>query len=89
MRSMKYLMYKDWFEIDHFYHEIDACRTRGNLNFSLHRFYMFLTTLIREVNKRAILSNHPFERTAVEPLDGSPGVLTLTRRNVYNLQFIH
>jgi hypothetical protein len=59
--SMKYLMYKDWAEMDRFYHEIVACRTTGNLNFSLHRFHTFLTTLIREVNKRAILSNHPFE----------------------------
>lgn len=59
--SMKYLMYKDWSEMDNFYHEIVACRTKGNLNFSLHRFHTFLTTLIREVNKRAILSNHPFE----------------------------
>lgn len=61
MSSMKYLMYKDWAEMDRFYHEIVACRTTGNLNFSLHRFHTFLTTLIREVNKRAILSNHPFE----------------------------
>ena len=61
MSSMKYLMYKDWSEMDHFYHEIAACKTTGNLNFSLHRFHTFLTTLIREVNKRAILSNHPFE----------------------------
>ncbi|HSP05875.1 MAG TPA: hypothetical protein VLR94_01800, partial [Acidobacteriota bacterium] len=59
--SMKYLMYKDWSEMDHFYHEIVACRTTGNMNFSLHRFHTFLTTLIREVNKRAILSSHPFE----------------------------
>lgn len=61
MSSMKYLMYKDWSEMDNFYHEIVACRTTGNMNFSLHRFHTFLTTLIREVNKRAILSNHPFE----------------------------
>jgi hypothetical protein len=60
--SMKYLMYKDWFDFDNFYHEVQACRTSGNLNFSLHRFYMFLTTLIKEVNKRSILYNHPFEK---------------------------
>lgn len=60
--SMKYLMYKDWFDLDNFYHEIMACRTSGNLNFSLHRFHTFLTTLIKEVNKRSILFNHPLER---------------------------
>jgi hypothetical protein len=60
--SMKFLMYKDWVEFDNFYHEIQACRTSGNLNFSLHRFYTFLTTLIKEVNKRSILSNYPLEK---------------------------
>jgi hypothetical protein len=57
--SMRYLMYKDWFDLDNFYHEIQSCRTSGNLNFSLHRFHTFLTALIREVNKRSILFNHP------------------------------
>jgi len=60
--SMRYLMYKDWFEFDNFYHEILACKTQGNLNFSVHRFATFLTTLIKEVNKRAILHNHPFDK---------------------------
>lgn len=62
MTTMKYLMYKDWSEMDNFYHEIVACRTTGNLNFSLHRLHTFLTTLIREVSKRSILSSHPFEK---------------------------
>jgi hypothetical protein len=62
MGSMKCLMYKDWFDFDNFYREIQGCRTSGNLNFSLHRFYTFLTTLIKEVNKRAILSNYPLDK---------------------------
>lgn len=52
--SMKYLMYKDWFEFDGFYHEVCACKTTGNLQFTLHRFTVFLTALIKEVSKRAI-----------------------------------
>ncbi|PWT89000.1 MAG: hypothetical protein C5B54_09685 [Acidobacteria bacterium] len=60
--SMKYLMYKDWFEFDNFYHEVLACKTTGNLNFTLHRFDTFLTTLIKEVNKRTILQTHPFTK---------------------------
>jgi hypothetical protein len=52
--SMKYLMYKDWFEFDGFYHEVCACRTTGNLQFTVHRFAIFLTALIKEVSKRAI-----------------------------------
>lgn len=52
--SMKYLMYKDWFEFDGFYHEVCACKSSGNLQFTLHRFTIFLTALIKEVSKRAI-----------------------------------
>jgi hypothetical protein len=52
--SMKYLMYKDWFEFDSFYHEVCACKSTGNLNFTLHRYLVFLSALIKEVNKRAI-----------------------------------
>ena len=55
--SMKYLMYKDWGEFNNFYQEICACHSVGNLNFALHRFKAFLTTLIREVSKRSILQN--------------------------------
>ncbi len=55
--SMKYLMFKDWSEIDRFYHEISACKTSGNLAFSLHRFIPFLITLLKEVNKRVVLQN--------------------------------
>lgn len=60
LNSMKFLMYKDWFEFDNFYIEVCACKTTGNLSFVLHRFETFLTTLLKEVNKRSILSNHPF-----------------------------
>lgn len=62
INTMKFLMYKDWFEFDNFYHEICACKTRANLTFCLHRFHTFLTTLIKEVNKRAILYNYPFDK---------------------------
>jgi hypothetical protein len=64
LNSMKFLMYKDWFEFDNFYIEVCACKTTGNLNFVLHRFEAFLNTLLKEVNKRAILSTHPFPPAA-------------------------
>jgi hypothetical protein len=57
--SMRYLMYKDWPEFDNFYLEVCECKTTGNLNFTLHRFKAFLTTLIKEVSKRGILHNQP------------------------------
>lgn len=60
VNSMKYLMYKDWVDFDNFFHEIRTCKTHGNFMFSLHRFQAFLTALIKEVNKRSILYNHPF-----------------------------
>lgn len=60
LNSMKFLMYKDWFEFDNFYLEICACKTTGNLNFVLNRFDAFLATLLKEVSKRAILSGYNF-----------------------------
>lgn len=58
-RSMRYLMYKDWGDLESFYQEVCACKSSGNLNFSLHRLETFLATLYKEVNKRAILQDHP------------------------------
>jgi len=53
--SMKILMYRDWADFDHFYQELIGCRTSGTLQLTLHRFEVYLLTLIKEVNKRSIL----------------------------------
>jgi hypothetical protein len=56
--SMKYLMFKDWMNFDNLYHEIAACKTAGNLAFSMHRFVALLSTLLKEVSKRSILQKN-------------------------------
>ena len=53
--SMKYLMFKDWMNLDNHYHELADCKTSGNVAFSLQRFVAFLGSLQKEVDKRSIL----------------------------------
>jgi hypothetical protein len=64
--SLKYLMYKDWDAYEQFLEEIIGARTIEEVQEVLHRFAVFLETLLGQVNMRAVLSDHPFEYPAVE-----------------------
>jgi len=57
--SMKYLMYRDWSGFELFFIEILKCSSLPALQQIGHRFETFLMTLLREVQKRAILQNVP------------------------------
>jgi hypothetical protein len=57
--SMKYLMYRDWRGFEMFFIEILKTTAPSALAHISHRFDTFLMTLFREVQKRAILQDHP------------------------------
>lgn len=61
--SLRHLMYKDWESYERFVEEIAAARGTGEVALVLHRFGMYLETLLRQINMRAVLVAHPF----VEP----------------------
>jgi hypothetical protein len=56
---MRYLMYRDWSGFEIFFIEILKCSSLPGLQQISHRFDTFLTTLFREVQKRAILREVP------------------------------
>jgi hypothetical protein len=57
--NIKYLMYRDWSGFELFYIEILKCPSLSGLTQIAHRFETFLVTLLREVQKRSILSGAP------------------------------
>ena len=59
--SMKFLMFKDWYDFDNFYNELMASNNPKALHLALHKFTTYLSTLLKEVNKRAVLYDFPFE----------------------------
>jgi hypothetical protein len=56
---IKYLMYRDWSGFELFYIEILKCGSLPALQQIAHRFETFLVTLLREVQKRALLQGQP------------------------------
>jgi hypothetical protein len=56
---IKYLMYRDWSGFELFYIEILKCGSLPALQQIAHRFETFLVTLLREVQKRALLQGIP------------------------------
>jgi hypothetical protein len=68
--SMKYLMFRDWTGFEIFFIEILKCGSLTALLQITHRFETFLTTLYREVAKRAILQQAPVSE-AVEALEAA------------------
>jgi hypothetical protein len=56
---IKYLMYRDWSGFELFYIEILKCGSLPALLQIAHRFETFLVTLLREVQKRALLQGAP------------------------------
>lgn len=64
--SMKYLMYKDWYDFDNFYNELMKSVNTKSLGLTLHKFSTYLSTLLKEVNKRAVLYDFPFDKPLPE-----------------------
>ena len=56
---IKYLMYRDWSGFELFYIEVLKCGSLPALQQIAHRFETFLVTLLREVQKRALLQGTP------------------------------
>jgi len=55
-RSLRFLMYRDWSSFESFAAELQKCdRVPGMLQLA-HRVETYLKTLVREVNKRSVLS---------------------------------
>jgi len=64
--SLKFLMYKDWEQYEHFHEEIIISSSNSELAQVLHRFATYLETLLGQVNLRSVLANHPFEYPKVK-----------------------
>ncbi len=64
--SLRYLMYKDWDEYEHFLEDAISARNIEELLKIVHVLSTFLETLLGQINMRAVLANHPFD---FPPLD--------------------
>jgi hypothetical protein len=64
--SLKFLMYKDWDAYEQFLEETIVARTIEEVAEALHRFSVFLETLLGQVNMRAVLADYPFDYPDVE-----------------------
>ena len=56
-RQLRHLMYRDWSAFEQFFVEILKCNSLAALKPITHRYETFLQTLLREVEKRAVLQN--------------------------------
>ena len=54
-RQLRHLMYRDWSAFEQFFVEILKCNSLTALKPITHRYETFLQTLLREVEKRAVL----------------------------------
>jgi hypothetical protein len=69
--SMKHLMFKDWSLFDRFFTGFSRERTPRAFLPAAHQFEVFLKTLIREVSKRSVLSDHPFRASRARSAEGA------------------
>jgi len=56
-RQLRHLMYRDWSAFEQFFVEILKCNSLSALKPITHRYETFLQTLLREVEKRAVLQS--------------------------------
>lgn len=54
-RQLRHLMFRDWAGYEQFFVEILKCNSIGALKPIAHRYLTFLQTLLREIEKRAVL----------------------------------
>ncbi len=59
---VRYLFFKDTETVERFVEEIRVAKQERDLVPILHRFGAYLETLFGQVNMRAVLENHPFDR---------------------------
>ncbi|MEP6788570.1 MAG: hypothetical protein ABJB40_09070, partial [Acidobacteriota bacterium] len=60
--TVRYLFYKDTETVERFVEEILATKQNKDLVSILHRFGAYLETLFGQVNLRAVLAKHPFQK---------------------------
>jgi hypothetical protein len=59
--SMKFLMFRDWDQLEVLHEEVIAARGEADLKQVLHRFLTYLETLLGQVNLRAVLAEDSFD----------------------------
>ncbi len=59
--AMKYLMFRDWEQLEKMHEDIVAAATEDEMQRILHLFATYLETLLGQVNMRAVLANETFE----------------------------
>jgi hypothetical protein len=59
--SLRHLMYKDWDSYEQFLEELIVARSLEDVHQILHRFSVYLETLLGHVNMRTVLADHPFD----------------------------
>lgn len=64
--SMKFLMFRDWDQLEQLHEEVIAARGEAELKQVLHRFLTYLETLLGQVNLRAVLADYPFDYPKIE-----------------------
>ncbi len=72
--AMRYLMFKDWSAFDRFAVGFTRDRSLKTFLAAAHQFEIYAKTLIREIGKRHVLSDQPFQRKGqeVEELGETP-----------------
>lgn len=60
-KNLYFLFYKDMETVERFIEEVIITADKKDLVPLLHRFGAYLETLLRQVNMRVVLANHPFE----------------------------
>lgn len=58
--KMKYLMYKDWSQVNRYYYDLKNTDHLKQVIFIAHQMQVFLKTLIQEVSKRGVL-HEPYD----------------------------
>lgn len=74
--SMKYLMFRDWEQLERMHDEIVSANSDDELRRLLHLFSTYLETLLGQVNMRAVLANDPFDYPDIKIEFGVAGKAT-------------
>ncbi|HEX4945874.1 MAG TPA: hypothetical protein VFZ34_04400 [Blastocatellia bacterium] len=64
--SMRFLMFRDWEQLERLYDEIVAATTPDTLRRTIHLFATYLETLLGQINLRAVLAEDPFDYPEVK-----------------------
>ena len=64
--SMRFLMFRDWEQLERLHDEIVSAPTTDSLRRQIHMFATYLETLLGQINLRAVLVNDPFDYPEVQ-----------------------